>query len=83
MVDRPDLGDDPGGILRFASIDGKLAVAKLICRKLPHGTPGLVFLVIDGHPVHRFAAGQTVCHLDEGRLRLCFLKPYSLMLNPA
>jgi hypothetical protein len=30
----------PGGILRFATIDGKLAVAKLICRKLLHGTPG-------------------------------------------
>jgi transposase len=67
----------PGGVLRFATIDGKLDAAKFIDfgRKLLHDTPGPVFLIIDRHPVHRSVAVKQFAASTDGRLRLCFLPP--------
>jgi hypothetical protein len=67
----------PGGMLRFATIDGKLDAAKFIDfgRKLLHDTPGPVFLIIDRHPVHRSVAVKQFAASTDGRLRLCFLPP--------
>jgi transposase len=43
------------GALRFAAYEGSLNGPVFIdfCRRLLHDTPGRVFLVLDGHPVHR------------------------------
>src|SRR5512133_3162872 len=43
------------GKLRFAADDGNLNGKVFIdfCRRLLHDSPGPVFLVLDGHPVHR------------------------------
>jgi transposase len=41
-----------------------------------------VFLIIDSHPVHRSRAVREFAASTKGRLRLFFLPPYSLELNP-
>ena len=74
----------PTGQLRFAVIDGTLDGPKFIefCRKLLHDTPGPVFLIVDGHPVHHSKVVTRFVEATEGRLRLFFLPPYSPQLNP-
>lgn len=74
----------PGGTLRFATVDGKLDAAKFIdfCRKLLHDTDGPVFLIVDGHPVHRSRVVKDYAASTGGQLHLFFLPPYSPELNP-
>jgi DDE superfamily endonuclease len=52
------------------------------CRRLLHDTPGPVFLVLDGHPVHRSKAVKAFAASTNGRLRLFFLPGYAPELNP-
>jgi transposase len=52
------------------------------CRDLLHDDGGIVFLVIDGHPVHRSRAVTEFAASTQGKLRLFFLPPYSPELNP-
>jgi transposase len=72
------------GALRFAAYEGSLNGAVFIdfCRRLLHDTPGPVFLVLDGHPVHRSNAVKAFVASTEGRLRLFFLPGYAPELNP-
>jgi transposase len=72
------------GALRFAAYDGNLNGPVFIdfCRRLLDDAPGPVFLVLDGHPVHRSAAVKQFAASTNGRLRLCFLPGYSPELNP-
>jgi transposase len=72
------------GKLRFAAYDGSLNGPVFIdfCRRLLHDTPGAVFLVLDGHPVHRSKAVKQFAGSTGGRLRLFFLPGYSPELNP-
>jgi transposase len=72
------------GTLRFAAYDGNLNGPVFIdfCRRLLHDTPGPVFLVRDGHPVHRSKAGKQVAASTGGRLRRWFLPGYAPELNP-
>jgi transposase len=72
------------GKLRFAAYDGNLNAGVFIdfCRRLLHDIPGGVFLVLDGHPVHRSNAVKAFAASTGGRLRLCFLPGYSPELNP-
>jgi transposase len=72
------------GKLRFAAYDGHLNGPLFIdfCRRLLHDTPGPVFLVLDGHPVHRSKAVTQFAASIDGRLRLFFLPGYSPELNP-
>jgi transposase len=72
------------GKLRFAAYNGHLNGPVFIdfCRRLLHDTPGPVFLVLDGHPVHRSKAVKQFAGSTGGRLRLCFLPGYSPELNP-
>jgi len=52
-------------------------------KALLDSVPGKVFLIVDGHPVHKakkvreFAENKT-----DGRLKIFFLPPYSPDLNP-
>src|SRR4051794_37832244 len=75
---------NPGGTLRFAVIDGKLNGPKLVdfCKRLLHDTPGPVFLILDGHPVHHAKAVTGFAASTNGQLRLFHLPPYSPQLNP-
>jgi transposase len=72
------------GALRFAAYDGNLNAPTFIdfCRRLLHDAPGPVFLVLDGHPVHRSNAVKAFAASTNGRLRLCFLPGYAPELNP-
>jgi len=72
------------GKLRFAAYDGNLNGPVFIdfCRRLLCDTPGPVFLVLDGHPVHRSNAVKAFAASIGGRLRLCFLPGYAPELNP-
>ena len=72
------------GKLRFAAYDGNLNGSVFIdfCRRLLHDAPGPVFLVLDGHPVHRSKAVKAFAASTGGRLRLWFLPGYSPELNP-
>jgi transposase len=72
------------GALRFAADDGHLNGPVFIdfCRRLLHDTRGPVFLVLDGHPVHRSKAVKAFAASTGGRLRLWFLPGYSPELNP-
>jgi transposase len=72
------------GKLRFAAYDGNLNGKVFIdfCRRLLHDSPGPVFLVLDGHPVHRSKAVKAFAASIGGRLRLCFLPGYAPELNP-
>jgi len=72
------------GKLRFAADDGNLNGPVFIdfCRRLLHDAPGPVFLVLDGHPVHRSKVVKAFAASTDGRLRLCFLPGYAPQLNP-
>ena len=74
----------PRGKLRFSTFTGTLDAEKFIafCRRLLHDDPGAVFLIVDGHPVHRSKAVTRFVDSADGRLRLFFLPAYSPELNP-
>lgn len=72
------------GLLRFSTFTGSLTADKFIvfCKKLMHDTDGPVFLVVDGHPVHRSKKVKNFAASTHGRLRLFQLPGYSPQLNP-
>jgi transposase len=72
------------GVLRFAAYDGSLNGSVFIdfCRRLLDDSPGPVFLVLDGHPVHRSKAVKAFAASTNGQLRLFFLPGYAPELNP-
>src|SRR5918995_6857033 len=72
------------GALRFAAYEGNLNAVVFLdfCRRLLADTPGPVFLVLDGHPVHRSKAVKAFAASTNGRLRLFFLPGYAPELNP-
>ncbi|HEY6422983.1 MAG TPA: IS630 family transposase, partial [Pseudonocardiaceae bacterium] len=72
------------GAMHFTTFTGKMNADVFIayCRDLLHDDGGIVFLVIDGHPVHRSRAVKEFAASTNGNLRLFFLPPYSPELNP-
>ena len=72
------------GSFKYDIIHGSLDAAKFIdfCDKLLSDTNGPVFLIVDGHPVHRAKAVTEYVTSTHGRLRLFRLPPYSPELNP-
>ncbi len=74
----------PRGELRFMVTEQKLTAGLFIefLQRLLHKQSGPVFLVVDGHPVHRSVAVKHFVAGTEGRLRLFRLPPYAPELNP-
>ena len=72
------------GALRFAVYEGTTNAAAFIdfCKRLLHDAPGPVYLIVDGHPVHRATAVKQYAASTEGRLKLFRLPGYSPELNP-
>lgn len=72
------------GRLRFSIVDGTLDSAKLIdfLRRLLHKAPGPVFVILDGHPVHRSKAVRAFAESTHGALEIHRLPSYSPQLNP-
>jgi transposase len=72
------------GKMRFM-IESKRLNARVFCRflhRLMIGSRRKVFLIIDGHPMHKSGIVKRKVESYEGQLRLFLLPPYSPELNP-
>jgi transposase len=74
----------PKGAMRFMLVKGKINADVFVdfLKRLSHNWPRSVFLIIDGHPVHKSMAVSKFVASTEGRLQLFYLPPYSPELNP-
>ena len=72
------------GHLCFLVFDGSFNAAVFIrfCRRLLRQRRRRIFLIVDGHPVHRSAAVRDWLHANRRRIRMFFLPGYSPELNP-
>ena len=72
------------GELRFMLVKGRVngAVFAEFLRRLMHNAERSVFLVLDGHSIHRSRPVRDFVASQEGKLQLFFLPPYSPELNP-
>jgi len=74
----------PRGAMRFMLIKGKFNNEVFIAflKRLIHNWPRTVFLIVDGHPVHKSVAVSNFVASSEGRLKIFYLPPYSPEINP-
>jgi len=74
----------PRGALRFMLVEGRVTGGVFIefLKRLIHNWTRAVFLIVDGHPVHKSAAVLRFVASTEGKLKLFHLPPYSPELNP-
>jgi len=72
------------GELRFMLVKGRVngEVFAEFLRRLMHNAQQPVFLILDGHSIHRSRPVRDVVAGQDGNLRLFFLPPYSPELNP-
>jgi len=72
------------GELRFMLVKGRVngVVFADFLRRLMHNAPHPVFLILDGHSIHRSRPVREFVASQDGKLRLFFLPPYSPELNP-
>lgn len=72
------------GLLRFMVAKGKVNGPKYIefLQRLIQNAPRPIFLIVDGHPVHKARTVKDFVASTEGRLRLFYLPPYAPELNP-
>ena len=70
--------------MRFMVVEGRVA-AKQFCeflRRLVFKAERPIFLILDGHPVHRSARVKNLVESIKDKLQLFYLPPYSPELNP-
>ena len=74
----------PQGEFRFMLYEKSMNAQRFIefLKRLLHDEPRPVFLIVDGHPVHRSRAVKKFVESTNGRLELHFLPPYSPEINP-
>ncbi len=74
----------PKGQMRFMVVQGKVNAAPFceFLRRLVFKAQKPMFLILDGHPVHRSAMVKKFVETQKGKLRIFFLPPYSPELNP-
>lgn len=74
----------PKGQLRFMAFSGSMNTDRFISflERLIHKASKPVFLILDGHPVHKAKRVKTFAEATKGMLRLFILPPYSPQLNP-
>lgn len=72
------------GGLRFMVVKGKLNGSRYVqfLKRLMHNASRPIFLIVDGHPVHKSRAVRAYVASTKGKLRLFYLQPYSPELNP-
>lgn len=72
------------GELRFMVSPGKVGAAEFVAflGRLIRNASNPIFLIVDGHQVHKAVAVKQYVESTEGRLRLFYLPPYSPELNP-
>jgi len=74
----------PRGEMRFMVFEGGMNAGKFceFLRRLLHGASNPIFLIVDGHPIHRSRKVKEYVKSTDGKLRLFFLPPYAPELNP-
>lgn len=74
----------PAGEMRFMLVDGTIKTDEFIqfLSRLITNVPHNVFLIVDGHPVHRSKKVKEYVISTEGKLALFYLPGYSPELNP-
>src|SRR5919108_127277 len=72
------------GLMRFMTIKGRMTTDRFIefLERLIKNQDKPVFLIVDGHPVHRAKRVQQFVAATDGKLKLFFLPAYSPELNP-
>ena len=72
------------GQLRFMVTPGRVTAPVFIgfLRRLMVNATSPIFLIVDGHPVHRAKSVRRFVEEQEGKLELHYLTPYSPELNP-
>lgn len=72
------------GEMRFMVTTGKIDAERFIefLRRLLHNARAPIFLILDGHPVHRSRTVGAFVKATDGQLRVFFLPGYSPELNP-
>jgi transposase len=72
------------GQLRFMTFNGKMNAEKFIefLERLMYNASHPIFLILDGHPVHKSRKVKEYVAATEGKLRIFILPPYSPHLNP-
>lgn len=72
------------GKMKFMTYSGKMK-APVFCeflKRLMHNVSTKIFLILDGHPVHRSSHVKKFIQATKGKMRLFYLPPYSPELNP-
>lgn len=74
----------PQGHFRFMLHQGSVTakVFREFLKRLLVGTDKPVFVVVDGHPIHKAKLIKEFIEKQQGKLKLFFLPPYSPHLNP-
>ena len=74
----------PRGEFRFMLHDGSVnaEVFREFLKRLMVGAKQPVFLIVDGHPIHRAKLIKDFVAAQDGKLKLFTLPPYSPQLNP-
>jgi len=74
----------PQGEFRFMVVKGRVNAPEFLefIKRLIHNADHPVFLIVDGHPVHRAKTIKVFAEAHKGRFRLYQLPPYSPELNP-
>ena len=74
----------PNGEFQFMIHEGRATavVFREFLRRLMHDAKKPIFLVVDGHSIHKAKLVQEFVEEQQGRLKLFFLPPYSPDLNP-
>jgi transposase len=72
------------GQMRFMVVKGRVGAAVFITflKRLLYNATRPIFLIVDGHPVHKAKMVKEYLETLQGKLRLFFLPPYSPELNP-
>ncbi len=72
------------GSMRFMTVNGKMTAELFIefLKRLLKNQNTPVFLIVDGHPVHRSAKVRDFVEATDGKLKLFILPAYSPELNP-
>lgn len=74
----------PRGDFRFMMHEGSVTagVFKTFLQRLMVGATKPVFVIVDGHPIHKSKLVKDYVVSLEGKLKLFYLPPYSPQLNP-
>lgn len=72
------------GEFRFMIVEGRVKSKTFIefIRRLMHNATRPIFLIVDGHSIHKAVAVRKFVETFKGKLRLFFLPAYSPELNP-